>query len=341
METPTGKSRPGSRAVYWIAALGLAAVLLYYSLRGIDWVRVWAALRGANPAFVALGLCSITLTIFLRAVRWRVLLSAGKTPSIPLAFWATSAGYLGNNVLPARAGELVRTMMMSRRLGISRMFVFTTALSERVSDAVAVIVIAAAALLALPSPPGWLAGAAKPFAILGLCGAAGIALAPVFEPFYLRLLARLPLPHALREKIVGILGHVLQGLRSFHNAGRLSKFLGLTGIIWTLDALNMILAARALGLVVGLPVAFLFVTGLGLGSALPSTPGYVGIYQFVAVTILTPFGYSRNDAIACVLLLQAMGYALILVWGSIGLLKERRWSSEAAEPVAPVPVAGN
>ena len=65
-------------------------------------------------------------------------------------------------------------------------------------------------------------------------------------------------------------------------------------------------------------------TGMGLGSALPSTPGYVGIYQFVAVTVLTPFGFSRTDAIAYILVAQALGYVVIGIWGSIGLLKYRR-----------------
>ena len=54
------------------------------------------------------------------------------------------------------------------------------------------------------------------------------------------------------------------------------------------------MAAAALGFDMPLRVAFLLIAALGLGSALPSTPGYVGIYQFVAVTVLTPFGFSRN-----------------------------------------------
>ena len=71
-------------------------------------------------------------------------------------------------------------------------------------------------------------------------------------------------------------------------------------------------------------MAFLLIAGLGLGSALPSTPGYVGIYQFVTVTILTPFGFSRTDAIAYILVAQALGYAVIGFWGSLGFWRYRR-----------------
>src|SRR5204863_1442896 len=91
-------------AIYWIASLALAGVLLYYSLRGIEWLRVWSAIRGARLSIIALAVAITSSSLFLRSFRWRVLLSAEGNVSIPLAFWATSAGYLGNNLLPARAG---------------------------------------------------------------------------------------------------------------------------------------------------------------------------------------------------------------------------------------------
>ena len=73
-----------------------------------------------------------------------------------------------------------------------------------------------------------------------------------------------------------------------------------------------------------MPLAFLLMAGLGLGSALPSTPGYVGIFQFVSVMVLTPFGFSRAEAISLAVVLQAASYAVNGVWGSIGLARYRR-----------------
>src|SRR6476660_2086728 len=73
-----------------------------------------------------------------------------------------------------------------------------------------------------------------------------------------------------------------------------------------------------------LAAAFLLLAGLGLGSALPSTPGYVGIYQFVAVSVLAPFGFSKNNAIAYIMVAQALCYVVIGVWGGIGLWRYRR-----------------
>jgi len=314
---------PRPRAIYWVASLALAGVLLYYSLRGIEWVRVWSIVRGARPREVALALAALSFTLFLRAARWRVLLLAEGSVSIPLAFWATAAGYLGNNVLPARAGEVVRTVMISGRSGMSRAFVLTTALSERVVDAIALITISGTVLLTIPEKPGWLADAARPFAILGLFGVLCIAIVPAFESVWFRLLARTPVPRRLRAKVEHVLRQALQGVRSFHDLGRLCRFLALTAVIWFLDGMTTVLCAHSIGLSINLPLAFLLVAGLGLGSALPSTPGYVGIYQFVAISVLTPFGFSRTDAIAYILFYQAVSYLVVLTWGLIALGQQR------------------
>jgi uncharacterized membrane protein YbhN (UPF0104 family) len=98
----------------------------------------------------------------------------------------------------------------------------------------------------------------------------------------------------------------------------------LTALIWCLDSAATVIAGFALGLPISFPEAFLLISGLSLGSALPSTPGYVGIYQFVAVTVLTPFGLSRTDAIAFILVAQVLMYLVIGFWGSLGLARYRR-----------------
>jgi uncharacterized membrane protein YbhN (UPF0104 family) len=275
-------------------------------------------------AVVALAAGLLSLAVFIRAWRWRILLSAEGRVPISLTFWATSAGYLGNNVLPARAGEVIRTLMVSRQAGMSKAFVLTTALSERVVDAIALLTISSMVLLTLPNRPGWFAHAARPIAVLGLSGVAALALLPPLEWFWLKFLTWAPIPGAFRQRVEGTLRHVLRGIRSFHDRGRLGRFVGLTAVVWCLDGVTTVVLASAIGVSITLPIAFLLIAGLGLGSALPSTPGYVGIYQFVAVSVLTPFGYSGTDAIAYILLVQAMSYAVLGFWGLIGLAQQRK-----------------
>jgi uncharacterized membrane protein YbhN (UPF0104 family) len=317
LDTTSERARP--RAIFWVVAFSLAAVLLYFSLRGVDWLRVWGLLREARLALVAAALSTISVDLLLRSLRWRVLLSTQQRVPAGAVFWATAAGYLGNSFLPARAGELVRTAIISRRSGLSRTFVLTTALCERIVDAIALILIGGFVLLLLPTQPGWLAGAAGPLAAGGLIGAAALIMVPLFEAFWIRLLRRMPVPNRFRKRAEEVLGQGLLGLRSFHDRGRLTQYLFLTGVIWFLDGVTAVVGARAIGLTLPLPVAFLLLAGLGLGSALPSTPGYVGVYQFVAVSVLTPFGFSQSDAIAHILLYQAMTTVVFLFWGLLGL----------------------
>lgn len=322
------RSRAG-RASLAVAAV-VAAALLYYSLRGIDWREVGRIVVGADLRLLLLTAAISTATMFLRAWRWRILLNAEGAVSLRAAFWATAAGLFGNNFLPARAGELIRTYMISAECGLGKTYVLATALSERVADAIILAVMSAAVLLALPSPPGWLADAAKPMAILGLAGAASIAVLPLLGGAGRSLIARVPVPHAVQEKLVSLMDHGLRGLRAFHDMRRLAGFFALAMVIWCLDAVGTVVCAAALGLAMPLSTAFLLLAGLSLASALPSTPGYIGIYQFIAVSVLTPFGFSRVDAIAFILVTQALGYAVVTLFGVLGLLRRSRRSSTGA-----------
>ena len=324
--SPAGEAKGFSRSkvITAVVALALAGVLLYFSLRGIEWRQAGRLIANAKLSRVSIVAMVMAGALFLRAFRWRILLSAEGYVSVGGAFWATSAGYFGNNFLPARAGELVRTFMISSRWRLNYAYVLATALSERVADAIALVVISALVLLTLPAQPGWLANAAKPFAILGLSGALLIAILPRMESLSRRLLERMPIPLPLRAKLVALMEHGLRGIRAFHDGKRLLAFLSLTIVIWCMDAAGVVIGGSALGLAIPVPLAFLLIAGLGLGSALPSTPGYVGIYQFVAVSVLTPFGFSRTDAIAYILVSQAIQYAVFGLFGALGFLHHRK-----------------
>jgi glycosyltransferase 2 family protein len=319
-----------ARAAWSAVAIGLAGALLYYSLRGIDWREVWRLMAAAKPGYLACACALSAGALFLRALRWRVLLRAEGEVGRSAAFWATAAGYFGNNFLPARGGELVRTFMISSRSTLSRTYVLTTALAERAADAIVLVTIGAVVLLTLPARPGWLAPVSRPLAAAGLFGVAVIALLPRLERFGRALLERVAMPATLRARLMTMLEHVLRGVRAFHDARRLLQFLGLTLVIWSMDATATVIAGRSLGLEITLPVALLLLAGLGLGSALPSTPGYAGIYQFVAVSVLTPFGFTRTAAIAFILLAQALSYLVMGVWGALGFWQYHRMAPRAA-----------
>jgi uncharacterized protein (TIRG00374 family) len=321
-----------------VGAFALAGVLLFYSLRGIDWHQVYHSITHAKPLNLVLICVFSSIALFLRAFRWRILLSAEHPVGIPAAFWATAAGYFGNNFLPARAGELVRTIMISSRSPLSKTYVLTTAFAERAADAIALVVITGIVLIFLPGKTPWLADASRGFAAIGLTGVFVIALLPRLEGVAIKLIRALPVPVKLQNTAIHLFEHSLRGLRAFHDWKRLAGFIGLTIVIWCIDATTTVVGGNALGLDISYPIAFLLIAALGLSSALPSAPGYVGVWQFVAIMVLTPFGFSRTTAITYIILFQAVNYFVMGIWGSIGFLQYRRISRvlESHSPAVPV-----
>jgi len=306
----------GQRRLWsWFLAVPLAGFLLYWSLRGVDWKTVWSTIAGAHWKFLVAGALFMCLSLFMRSFRWRILLNAEDHLPIGLVFCATLAGYMGNAFLPARAGELVRTMVVSGRSSLTKTYALTTALSERLMDAVALVLWASLILLGVNPKPGWMSGVARTMAIAAAAGAVAIAVLPHTGGLCQNVLRRLPLPHALRDRLMGLADQVLLGMRAFHNTGRFLGFAAMTVLIWVSDGLGTMIASRALDLGLSFSTAILLITGLGLSSALPSTPGYVGIYQFVAVTILVPMGIPKSAALAFILVVQAYGYVVTLLVG--------------------------
>jgi glycosyltransferase 2 family protein len=310
----------GRNAWSWVIAILLAAVLLYFSLRGVDWLVVWKTIAGARWGFIGIVVGIASCSVLLRAVRWRILLNAEGRLGLATVFWGNMAGYLGNSFLPARAGELVRSLLMSRHGGVSRTYVLTTALAERLADVIALVLCSSLILAGgvSPKPPQWITDVSRSLVVVASAGALAIAVLPHTGRWLEAVLLRLPLGR-LQKPVVGLAEQVLLGLRAFHEWRRFLGFAGLTAVIWLMDSCTTVVLGWGLGLEIRFTVAILLIAGLGLSSALPSTPGYVGIFQFVAITVLQPFGIGRDQALAFILLFQALNYVLVLLYGVPGL----------------------
>jgi uncharacterized protein (TIRG00374 family) len=310
----------------------LAGVLLYFSLRGVDWSRVGRTIAGAQWRYLAAASAITSFSYFLRSLRWRILLNADAWFSVGTVFWANMAGYLGNNFLPARAGELIRSFLISSRSSLSKTYVLTTALGERLMDVIALVLWSSLVLLGVNPKPRWMQDLSKTMAIVAGLGAISIMLLPHTGGLVENILRRIPLPEGLRKRLLRLAEQILLGLRAFHNWGRFTGFVLMTVVIWMSDAMGIIIGAHGLGLTISFRVALLLLTALGLGSALPSTPGYVGIYQFVAVTVLTPFGIGRDEALAYILVLQVLGSLVVLTLGLPGLYQLKKSKPPQSQP---------
>ncbi|HEX6506946.1 MAG TPA: lysylphosphatidylglycerol synthase transmembrane domain-containing protein [Chloroflexota bacterium] len=316
----------------------LAAVLLYFAFRGVRWSDFLNTIRHGRPQYLVLGFLGVTCTYFLRGVRWRILLTAEGEVALLTSFFAVVVGYLGNYVLPARAGEVIRSVLVSRKTTLSVSYVLATAITERIMDSVTLVLISVVALTTLSGLPAWLLTAAKVMAVIACVGLVFIFVAPRFESQLGALLHRLPAPASVGERLDGLLGQFLRGMRALHSPQRAFAFIGLSLPIWIGDGLVTVSVALALNLSLSLPQGLLLLAALGLSSAAPSTPGYVGVFQFVAVTVLAPFGFTHSQALAYIITYQALIYIVVLFWGPIGLWRLQGWSRSTLDLSLDTPI---
>ena len=313
------KPKRTSRLMLLVSVI-LAGVFLYFALRNLDWQVFFAALKGARYSYLPIILFLININYLFRALRWRGLLLNEKHISVFTVFWANMTGYLGNNVLPARAGEVMRAAYIARKENISISFIIATGVTERLVDLAALVIVGAVSLFFVDALPRSVQDALKSFAIIALAGVVFLFLLPYFHGIFSRILAMLSfLGDSLKTKIQEFTSRFIEGIKVISRAERGLPFIFFTALIWLLDGIGTVFFALAFNESLTLMQAFLFIAALGLSSAIPSTPGYVGVYQFVAVTVLAPFGIKRESALAMILVSQALNLLIVSLWGGLGL----------------------
>ena len=310
--------KPSYRKWYLALTILIAAILLVLAIRGVSWAEMVETLRKADPKYLVFIFLLGSLSVFIRGLRWGLLISAEKQINAWTMFWATAIGYVGNTFLPARAGEVIRSMMLGQKTGVSKSYILATALTERLFDVVTLVLIGVFVVPSIGALPEWLPDAMRVMGILGVAALIFLLLAPRMRGFITALVNKIPFPESWRERVNKLLQDFLLGACAFIHPGRAAGFLGLSAIVWFLDSTGVILISKALNLNFNYPQALLLLVAIGLSSAVPSTPGYVGIYQFVAVSLLPLYGTTRSQALTFILAMQALNTLIILVWGFIG-----------------------
>jgi uncharacterized membrane protein YbhN (UPF0104 family) len=296
-------------------ALALAAgvLLLWLALRGTSWVDVWRVVARTDRPLLAMSIAAAMAATWLRAWRWRRLLAPGGSRVGTLAFWRiVLIGQTLNIAVPARAGELARVYLGAEAAARSKVHVAATIGMEKLLDAVTFLGLAAAIPLVV-AVPAWLTRARD---LLGIATALALAAAFVIAIASDRVLAavdRLPLPRGLSATWLRPAAEALQQLRSLRAIGTLSLQ---SVAIWAAALTPPLLLLRALHVDVPWTAAVVLLLVLQLGTAPPSTPGKVGVFEYLCILGLAPFGVERDEAVAFGLLLHAVAYVPPLVLGS-------------------------
>jgi uncharacterized protein (TIRG00374 family) len=247
-------------------------------------------------------------------------------------------GYMGNNLLPLRAGEVLRAYVVARR-GTNFWTTVTTMVVERVLDGLAVGLMLAAVFFLVPVPRE-LEWAALLFlsvdlALIAVLGAFTLAPGPV-RRIALGLTRRWP---RLSARVARVLDTLDTGLAGIRTPSHVPSTVLWSTLIWvTLIATTwtcMLAAHLDLPILAGLTtLAF-----LGLGVSLPSSPGFVGVIQAASWAALRLFGVPSDDALSFSILLHASQFIPVTLWGLALLFVEHVSLAEAARPHEAPPIS--
>jgi uncharacterized protein (TIRG00374 family) len=316
----TGKLR---RALPAALAVGLSVALLAWALRGVSLDAVLRHITAARPGPLAAAVIIATLTFPLRLVRWRLLLRDERgEPYRSGPLWhAISLGFMANNILPFRAGELIRSYTAARLAPARFTTVFSSVAVERIFDALTVVALLTIALLTSDLPASVNVGGTSVASLARAAGVLGlvallVAVLVVAAPLTAERLVRRLLHHTrFADRIVDLIEGVRHGLAVLRSPGRLAGVLFWSLVLWLANALAFYVGFAAFDIPVGYTGALLLQGLLVLGISIPSTPGFFGPFEAVIVAALALYGVPSSLAFSYAIAFHVTSFVPITVLG--------------------------
>ena len=287
------------RALVAVCGVAISAVFLWLAIRDADAAEVKAALEGARIELVLLAVAFFGVGYFFQALRWQRIANVSH-PRIQRFFEMVICGLACNNVLPVRIGELLRAGWLSREAPMPGGRALGSVALDRVCDVVTLTLFLVIGLQAVPTA-AWLKRIVIGALILLVLLAAGLVLAR----WYTRTRDR---DRRERSRVRRIVRDTIDMLAEPVGRRRAAVWMGLSLVTWTLGAFAVGLVARSVGIDLGPLDAVFVASALALGVAIPSSPGYVGTYQWLGVASLGLLDVPVNDALAFAILMQASWY---------------------------------
>lgn len=329
----------------WQPLLIFAATiaLLWLFFRNVHLAETWRAVTRAHPSLILAAIGMTVVTYTLRARRWQALLKPIGHARYSVVLRMTVIGFMGNFLLPARAGEVLRAYLLAHREGLSAPSTFATVIVERLLDTVTVLLLFAVALPLLGVDVG------RDIEIAGLVAGVGSVAALVV----LALVAGHPerlgrwaakLERWLPARLAGLVGHAVQtfaeGFAVMRRPSQLAAAMLWSIPVWLSIAVGILLASHAFDLTLSFVGSFLVVGYLAVGVSVPTPGGAGGFHYFYLIAMTRFFGADPDVAAAAAIILHAVSFVpvtivgLILMWQdglTLGRLKSLRAEAQAAE----------
>jgi hypothetical protein len=302
---------------------------LWYALRDLHLGEVWVALRGANYWWLIPGVMAYFVSVWFRAWRWGFLLRGSKRVPTNRLFPVVVIGYMGNDILPFRLGEVLRAYVLWRKERINVGTTLTTAVLERLFDGLTMVLFVLFGLLFI-APSIFLRRLVVVASVVFL-SALIVFLFLAAQPGLLRRIAEILtgrlVPARFRPSLLGLVEGVVEGLESLRSGRDVLAIFGVTLWVWILETAKYWLVSFAFA-ELRLPyVAILLMGGaVNLLTALPSLPGYIGTFE-LGIKILEGIGAPSSSAGSYILVLHAILLVPVTLLGLVFMALEGvRWA---------------
>lgn len=314
----------------WQLWIGIVFSLgfLVLALRDVDLRETANALRGVNVLILSAAVISYLLSTAAKAIRWQLLLAVRKAPSFSRAFSVMSVGMMMNSFLPARLGDFTRAYLIGEAESDSKVYVLGTVAVEKVADLL-FLLLSLMVLLSQMALPEWLSGSARGVALMLAILAPCFVLLAWQRDFILRMVERTSrfVPLAWREWLVQQIRYGLTSLDIVRYPRLLIGLFVWSLIIWILSALTNYLVFLSLNLVLpfwaSLWASLLLLVVLQVGTAVPSSPGRIGVFQYLAILTLSIFSVNKDVALGYSIILYLVVYVPMVLIGGYCLWREK------------------
>lgn len=327
---------------FWLGVL-ISILFLWLALRGLHLGDFWSVVAKANYWWILPGVGVYFIGVWARAWRWHYLLGPIKKIPTSKMFPITTIGYMGNNIYPARAGEVLRAVILKRKEGVPVSASLATIIVERIFDGVvmlAFIFVNLTELARLTGSSGFV-GNIQEVAIYGTAAFIGalivFLLAAMFPALTIRIgdwfIERL-LPERLREKVRGIMHKFLDGLASLRSPFNVLMVFLTSVVIWLLETAKYWFVMHAFDFEVSFFALMLMNGIVNLATTIPSAPGYIGTFDAPGIAVLTAYGVDQAMAAGYTLVLHVALWLPITALGAWFLAREGiKWSDSLRSEV--------
>lgn len=352
----------GNKA-FWLGAIVSAAFLAVFIWLFVDFDTISDVLTEANYLYVAPSLAFYFVAVWFRSERWKFLLRPLIGVPQKSIYSVVVVGYMANNLIPVRIGEVVRSYYLSLRESCSAPAAFGTVAVERATDVLALLFFLAAAGLMgtvgveravgdissdVPGGAAMLAMVALlPFlsvfgAILVISTASRTTVLEWIDRFMFML------GRGLRDRLLGIADRLIEGLTVVSSPSDMAKVFAWSIPVWASEATMYYLIAIGFDLrpifdsqVEFIAAILVFTAAANLAGVLPSTAGSWGPFDFFGAAALVALGIGQEVAAAYALTVHVVLWlpptvvgAVLLVMDGNSLSDLMKGAKESDQPIA-------